>query len=262
MEEDPRPRIGKYRQQYVYRCPSPACRHAIVEPYVLPAAAAIDWSDLGQRIGDRKRPLAAATMRRIRAGLELFAGATVVAAGGNTWERPGSDYVRAWPAGTAPLNARTGTPGDAVATPPPFMVYGDCRRSGRRRLRSVDEPMGTVIASGRTVRTLVVPPGALVPAGGTWNDDPAPLDNPMRTRTARAAEGLLTPPVVVNVNHHGDDGRPVPRPTPPRSRRAPPRSATAWPWPSRSSPCSGPTAPPPVPTSRWPRSPPAATTTA
>ena len=29
-------RIGKYRQQYDYRCPNLACRHSIVEPYVLP----------------------------------------------------------------------------------------------------------------------------------------------------------------------------------------------------------------------------------
>jgi DNA (cytosine-5)-methyltransferase 1 len=35
-------KIGKYRQQYVYRCPNSRCRHAIVEPYVLPAAAGSD----------------------------------------------------------------------------------------------------------------------------------------------------------------------------------------------------------------------------
>src|SRR5271163_1609586 len=44
-----RRRIGKYRQQYVYRCPASACKHRIVEPFVRPAAVAIDWSDLGQR---------------------------------------------------------------------------------------------------------------------------------------------------------------------------------------------------------------------
>ena len=162
-------RVGKYRQQYVYRCPNSACRHAVVEPYVLPAAAAIDWSDLGQRIGDRARPLAAATMRRIRAGLELFAGAAVL------------------------VDRRDGNGPD------------------RPRVRAAGaEPIGTVTARGESNRTLAIPPGALVPAGGTWNDDPTGLDRPMRTRTAREAEGVLTPPVVVNVNHHGDDGRPYP----------------------------------------------------
>jgi DNA (cytosine-5)-methyltransferase 1 len=67
-----RPPIGKYRQQYVYRCSNGRCRHTIVEPYVAPAASAIDWTDLGTRIGDRKKPLVPATMARIRAGLALI----------------------------------------------------------------------------------------------------------------------------------------------------------------------------------------------
>jgi hypothetical protein len=42
--------IGKYRQQYVYRCPNTGCRHAIVEPFVRPAAVAIDWPSLAHAI--------------------------------------------------------------------------------------------------------------------------------------------------------------------------------------------------------------------
>ncbi|MFD6414009.1 DNA cytosine methyltransferase, partial [Nocardia asteroides] len=64
--------MGRYRQQYVYRCPSTACRNSVVEPEVLPAAAAIDWSIPGQRIGDRAKPLADKTLARIQAGLERF----------------------------------------------------------------------------------------------------------------------------------------------------------------------------------------------
>lgn len=62
--------VGRYRAQYLYRCPS--C-HGVVEPYVLPAATAIDWSLRGQRIGDRDKPLRPATMARIQAGLERYA---------------------------------------------------------------------------------------------------------------------------------------------------------------------------------------------
>ena len=146
-----RRRIGKYQAQYVYRCPNSGCRHTIVEPYVLPAAAAIDWSDLGQRIGDRRRPLAAAPLRRIRAGLDLFAGTAVL------------------------VDRRDGHGPD------------------RSRVRdAAAEPVGTVTARGETNRTLVVPP-YLVPAGGTWNDDPVAVDQPMRTRPARATDGILTP---------------------------------------------------------------------
>jgi DNA (cytosine-5)-methyltransferase 1 len=70
-------RIGKYGRQYDYRCPSSGCR-TIVEPVTRPAAEIIDWSDIGRRIGDRKRTdrrpegLAPATIAKVRRGLEQF----------------------------------------------------------------------------------------------------------------------------------------------------------------------------------------------
>jgi DNA (cytosine-5)-methyltransferase 1 len=72
--KNPRRRWGRYRAQYVWRCPSVSCRNAIVEPAWLPASSAIDWSLRGERIGDRRKPLADKTMQRIEAGLEKFAG--------------------------------------------------------------------------------------------------------------------------------------------------------------------------------------------
>ena len=60
-------RAGRYRRQYDYRCPASGCG-SVVEPYVLPASTAIDWSNLGGRIGDRSTPLSANTLRRIEAG--------------------------------------------------------------------------------------------------------------------------------------------------------------------------------------------------
>lgn len=62
---------GRYRQQYVYTCPVRGC-HQIVEPRYRPAAEIIDWALLGQRIGDRDRPLAEKTLARIRAGIERY----------------------------------------------------------------------------------------------------------------------------------------------------------------------------------------------
>lgn len=63
---------GRYRAQYVYRCPKAACRNQIVEPGWLPASHAIDWSLKGQRIGDRKKDLSPKTIARIQAGLLKF----------------------------------------------------------------------------------------------------------------------------------------------------------------------------------------------
>jgi DNA (cytosine-5)-methyltransferase 1 len=60
--------VGRYRAQYVYVCP---VGH-VVEPYALPAAAAIDWTMPGARIGDRAKPLSVKTMARIEAGLKKY----------------------------------------------------------------------------------------------------------------------------------------------------------------------------------------------
>ncbi|GAA1566763.1 DNA cytosine methyltransferase [Kribbella sancticallisti] len=67
---------GRYRAQYVWRCPRVACRNQVVEPGWLPAASAIDWTIPGQRIGDKARPLAAKTMQRIGAALDRQARTT------------------------------------------------------------------------------------------------------------------------------------------------------------------------------------------
>lgn len=62
-------RWGRYRFQYVYRCPH--CTGEVM-PYYYAAANAIDWSDLGERIGDRSRPLQPKTIKRIQLGLEKY----------------------------------------------------------------------------------------------------------------------------------------------------------------------------------------------
>jgi DNA (cytosine-5)-methyltransferase 1 len=65
----PLPEWGKYGDQYTYTCPS--CRRE-VKPYSTPAAAAIDWTDLGNRIGDKGRRLADSTMSRIKRGVDKY----------------------------------------------------------------------------------------------------------------------------------------------------------------------------------------------
>ncbi|MGH1563074.1 DNA cytosine methyltransferase [Mumia sp. DW29H23] len=99
-------KVGRYRSQYVYRCPNITCRNQVVEPGWLPAATIIDWSNRGQRIGDRDKPLAEKTMRRIQVGIERYWSPIAVEHGGNQYDaadpkHPGygdpSSYYRAWP---------------------------------------------------------------------------------------------------------------------------------------------------------------------
>ncbi len=72
-------RVGRYRSQYVYRCPRMECRNQVVEPGRLPASSIINWSLPGMRIGDRARPLAEKTMARIQAGIDRYAGEPFIA---------------------------------------------------------------------------------------------------------------------------------------------------------------------------------------
>jgi DNA (cytosine-5)-methyltransferase 1 len=150
-------RIGKYRRQYFYVCPAERC-HQPVEPYVMPAAAAIDWTDLGERIGDRPKPLAPNTVRRIEAGLTMFAGRQIMV----TLTHGAKGSGRPLPIHEAAMPTRTAKIGEGIATH-----------------------------------------AMLVPAGGTWNDAPASVFDPMRTRTAREAEALVVPsPFIATLRNH------------------------------------------------------------
>ncbi|MFC8873193.1 DNA cytosine methyltransferase [Streptomyces ardesiacus] len=146
--KNPNRQYGKYRSQYVWRCPTARC-HAEVFPAVRPAADAIDWSLPAQRIGDRARPLAEKTMRRITDGFEAYAQPLLVPVEGREGKvaRP-ADY----PMRTCTARNETGL---AV---PPYVVE---LRGGGSNHRPVSEPLATVCASGNhhglTVPDLVLP---------------------------------------------------------------------------------------------------------
>lgn len=164
------PVVGKYGRQYVYVCDAGAHDLHIVEPFVLPAAAVIDWSNLGIRIGDRAqhglRELAPATLRRIEVGYRMFARPAVVGHTGQTWDATNPEhprygdldaYYRVWPADTAPLNARqAGGSGDGIFVPPVIAeLYGTSTARG------IDNALSTVTAGGNH-HGVAVPPGAFL----------------------------------------------------------------------------------------------------
>jgi DNA (cytosine-5)-methyltransferase 1 len=187
---------GRYRAQYVYRCPWMECRHAVVEPYADPAAVAIDWTLRGQRIGDRDRPLSAKTLDRIRAGLARYARPLTFEARGNTFVRSGPDgrpaYARAWPV-DQPTATLTTTETRALVVP----VEG---RDGKTA-SPVTWPLRT--QSTRAETALVVP------SGGTWNEDARPVGEPFRARTTRENEGIA---FIAELRGGGSDHRPVSEP--------------------------------------------------
>ncbi|MCX6210126.1 MAG: DNA cytosine methyltransferase [Bacteroidetes bacterium] len=67
--KNPHIKYGKYRKQYMYCCPT--CT-SIVEPYYYAAYNCIDWTDIGNRIGDKSKPLSPNTIKRIEYGLKKY----------------------------------------------------------------------------------------------------------------------------------------------------------------------------------------------
>lgn len=194
-----RSRIGKYGQQYVYRCPNAKCQHSVVEPLVLPAAAAIDWSNLGERIGDRSKPLAASTMARIEAGLRMFAEPVVATVAGNTFERPG--YWRVWPANGSPLTTRQATGCDAVASLP---VMVNSNHDDTRVYPAHAAPLPT--------RTVKIGDGVAVPQPFVTmlraNNRATGVDEPLATLATARHHYLTVPDGSFYVKNFGGNARP------------------------------------------------------
>ena len=221
--------MGRYRAQYLYRCPRVSCRNHIVEPAALPAAAAIDWSLRGTRIGDRPVPLKPKTIARIEAGLRKYARPISLEAAGNTFERrPG---VRTWPL-DAPLTTQTATATKGIAWEALMVPAGGtwrrdaspasepmpCRttrendglavppflaplRSGRlRTIAAGQDPLATIVADGSNHALLEVEPFLAVLRGQSTHQ---PVSGPIGTVTGMGAHHAL---IMRNNTARGDSG--------------------------------------------------------
>lgn len=171
-------RWGRYQRQYLYRCPR--CGEA-VDPYYIPAAVAIDWSDAGTRIGDRARPLAESTMRRIQAGLDKYGDQVLVVK--LTYSHAG---VRPGQPVTEPLMTQTARQEDAIAFPPSAVVVFKEHADAN----SLSDPLTTIVASGSQHALLRMP-------WLTLHYNPAQhrmITEPMGVVTATDHHSLVQPP--------------------------------------------------------------------
>jgi DNA (cytosine-5)-methyltransferase 1 len=170
---------GRYRAQYVYRCPKAACRNQIVEPGWLPASHAIDWSIRGERIGDRKKALAPKTLARIEAGLAKYGNqAMQLSAAGNTYDSAATgrgNYFRIWPTDEA-LRTQTGTAEHGL-------VLDSVR--GSNIISHTDGPLAT--------QTTAYTRSLLIPVEGREGKQAQLASDPIRTQTTRNETALLVP---------------------------------------------------------------------
>jgi DNA (cytosine-5)-methyltransferase 1 len=202
-------RWGRYRAQYVYRCPNVACRNQIIEPMFRPAADIIDWTLTGQRIGDRSKPLAVKTMGRIQAGMDRYWAPLLVPVEGREGKQaqpinaPSRTMTTRNETGVAvpmvtvlrgqsknhlstdPLSAvSAGGIHHGVVSPPAFIAE---LRGGGSTHRPVTDPLCTVTASGNHH-------GLITPSGGTWRERATCTTEPIPTRTTRETDGVAMGP--------------------------------------------------------------------
>lgn len=182
--------VGKYRSQYLYV--HGACGQ-VVEPDWLPAAAAIDWSIPGERIGDRAKPLAEKTQLRIAAGIARYWGPLHIEESGNQYDAADpkhpshgdpNAYYRAWP--TTEYMRTLTTRETRGFVQPPFIA----EMYGTSTARPVTDPAGTFTAGGNhhalVTRHYGIP-------GGNPARHTTPADEPMRTLTTSGTPSLVTP---------------------------------------------------------------------
>lgn len=177
---------GRYRTQYTYNCPT--CWNA-VEPGWLPAAAAIDWGLPGDRIADRKRPLADKTRRRIAAGIARYWHQPFIAelrGGGSTARSVKSPLATITAGGqhhglVEPLQiANAGSIYDSAD--PRHPKFND--PNGYYRVRPISDTMRTLTGWGDTE-------ALVAPYYGT-SDTARPVDEPIGALTTRDRYALVT----------------------------------------------------------------------
>ncbi len=176
------PEWGRYRAQYVYRCPQ--CFVA-VEPGWLPASSIIDWSLPAERIGDRAKPLAEKTRERIRRGIERHWAPIIAKAAGNTYDgtSTGSGYLRISELHDA-MPVQTGTAEHGLAIPP--LIVNHVSGADASRSEPVSEVLPSIVAGGGHA-------SLLVPVEGREGKNAAPVADPMRTQSTRNETGLVVP---------------------------------------------------------------------
>lgn len=196
----PLPRWGRYGPQYIYVCTTTGCGRQ-VEPYALPAAAAIDWATPGQRIGDRPKPLSDKTTARIKAGLARYATAPMLVPAGGTRNDTAAPT-------DVPMRTRTTTENEALLVPVEGRNIGSAPASAPMRTQTTRHETALVVPyygtgqarlSNRPMPTMgTVDTAALVMRNNTARGDQGqmstPVSEPLRTLTTSGHQSLITWP--------------------------------------------------------------------
>lgn len=169
----PTKRFGRYQQQYIYTCPK--CANEVV-PFRRPAREAIDWSLSCQKIGDRKKPLSSATLRRIEKGLKRFA-FPFISHCGYSKDESNRAYSLEHPCPTQTTRQEM-----ALAVPNPVLMhYGYASMAEDGRSYSIDEPSPTQTTKRKLA--IAIPPFFVHRGYSVDQNRILPVDEPAPTQT-------------------------------------------------------------------------------
>lgn len=184
--KNPMKQFGKYRTQYFYRCP--VCT-AIVEPYYYAAFNVIDWSIKAKRIGDRKKPLAPPTMKRIEYGHEKYGDMQFLIHLDHSKVKNRAQPI------TGPISTQTTRQVAAIVEPPMII---EMNRTGKSREST--EPLATVTAGGNKHGLLQAP--MIIEHFG--NSNAKPIEKPLGAIMTKEKYGILQSPVFMVKNYGGN----------------------------------------------------------
>jgi DNA (cytosine-5)-methyltransferase 1 len=203
----------RYGKQYDYRCPR--CRRQVIPP-MTPSLAALDLSDFGTRIGDRKKPLAASTMARAERCRQRFAefpavlmpAKAVHGSEGYPWQPVAPQMSHQETAvlstvGVLPFRKNTTptTHAEAMPTVTSDQIPGlltaagvirdnDAIDEATPRAHPASSPLGTEVGSGASQSVLFS--GWYKQNGSTGRETaPHPVTDPFGTLTARDTTAVL-----------------------------------------------------------------------
>lgn len=182
--KSPDKKFGKYKQQYLYKCPV----HGItVEPYYYAAFNCIDWSDRGNRIGDRKKELSPNSKKRILAGLDKFGDQRFLI------HTSYSDQARGvYRPVTEPAFTQTTFPSQAIISP--FIINDQHSTGVECRVKGMLE---TVPGINTQHHLKVIMPFIIKGEHSKVEPQIRTVDDALQTQVTRQTMSLVIPPFIV-----------------------------------------------------------------
>lgn len=198
--KNPEKKWGAYKRQYIYCCPDCAKE---VTPFYYSAINCIDWTIEADKIGERDRPLAENTIKRVEYGLERYGNRPLIIRKGESIKGVSKSpyFVEL---GHSSNNGNMNTPPHkglptqttaqtmGLTIPPAFTVQ--MNRTGNAR--SLEEELPTVLSGG--LHHAVVRAPFITEHYG--NSDARSITERLGCLTTKETFGLVSPPFIAQLN--------------------------------------------------------------